>query len=293
MTEAASQAGCLVCGPAAGTVPFGTKAGYDWRRCRRCGLRYMHRPSDEELRRHYEAYYGPHSPQVPHRVKDSLIKLVRSFEPYRLSGRLLDVGFGEGWLLRAAAGEGWSCWGTEFAADSIRIGAAEGWRVFPGKLPEAGFPSDHFDVVTLVEVLEHLAEPVDYLKEAARVLRPGGLLFGTTPNARSVNARILKLNWSIYSPPEHLQLFTHRALHKAVTSAGFRLIDVGAEGLNPVELRRRDGGGVSPVGRVEAGYALNERITEKSTGRFLKATANRALSWTQLGDTLKFRAVRA
>lgn len=284
--------GCPICGSVDRTETIGTKVGFNWGRCGRCDLRYVDLGADVDLRDHYEDYYGDHSPVVPPSIRTRISQLVRSFEPYRSRNRVLDVGFGAGWLLRAASDQNWSCWGTEVVAESIETARSAGWRVFEGDLTDAKFPANHFDVITFVEVLEHLADPLAYLKEAARVLRPGGLLYGTTPNARGANARILGLDWSIYTPPEHLQLFTPRALRKAVGSAGLDLVQTRTEGLNPIELtaaRRRQ---TTPINRVEIGYVLNERLVGSRFGGAVKTTANRLLSWTRLGDSLKFYALR-
>lgn len=282
---------CPICGSAGWTEAIGTKAGFAWGRCRRCRLQYVGIGPDVDLREHYEGYYGDDSPVVPDFVRSRISQLVRSFEPYRSTNRLLDVGFGAGWLLRAGAHQGWSCWGTELVAESIETARKAGWHVFEGDLRDASLPAGHFDVITFVEVLEHLPDPLTYLKQAARLLRPGGLLYGTTPNAQGANARLLGLDWSVYTPPEHLQLFTLRALRNALEAAGLDLVQARVEGLNPVELvrrRRRPG----PIDRIEAGYELNEKLVGSRLGSALKSTANRLLTRSRLGDSLKFYALR-
>ena len=283
---------CPVCESGVLSKSLGTKAGFEWGHCAQCDLRYVDIRHAKDISGYYKDYYGDHSPIVPEAVRQRLRQLVQSFEPHRSQNRLLDVGFGAGWLLRAAAEQGWSCWGTEVAPESITAAGSEGWRVFEGNLPDANFPPGHFDIITFVEVLEHLVDPLAHLREAARLLRPGGLLYGTTPNATSANARILGLDWSIYSPPEHLQLFTPRALRHALASIGIDLLRIRAEGLNPVELIAGRHRHTTGVNRVEAGYALNEKLVGTRSGRVVKEIANQFLSLTRLGDSLKFYALR-
>ena len=58
--------------------------------------------------------------------------------------------------------------------------------MFHGTLEEAGFPDNHFGVVTLWDVVEHLDEPASVLREVSRVLRPGGTVVVFTINQRSL-----------------------------------------------------------------------------------------------------------
>lgn len=281
---------CPICALLPRTISIGSKDGFEWKRCGRCRLHYVGVTPDDEPREDYADYYGEDSPVVPALVRKRLHELVKTFEAYRTHGRLLDVGFGAGWLLRAAAEQGWACWGTELASESLEAASTEPWQVYGGDLLDAALPSRHFDVITVVEVLEHLPDPLSYLREAARLLRPGGLLYGTTPNAASLNGRILRLDWSIYAAPEHLQLFTSRALQRALEAAGLQPLRIQAQGLNPAELRSRTRRPAPGKDRVQAAYALNERMERSSSSRAIRTVLNGILSWTRSGDSLKFYA---
>jgi 2-polyprenyl-3-methyl-5-hydroxy-6-metoxy-1,4-benzoquinol methylase len=63
--------------------------------------------------------------------------------------------------------------------------------VFHGEIEDAGFDDDRFDVVVLSEVVEHLTDPRTLLNEVHRILRPGGLLWATTPNGSGLSWRLL------------------------------------------------------------------------------------------------------
>jgi SAM-dependent methyltransferase len=141
--------------------------------------------------------------------------VLTQFEPYRREGRLLDIGFRDGQLLGAAAAEGWQCWGTETSRAALEFGRRRGWRVLSGDLCRIGFPEALFDVICMAHVLEYLEQPALYLREAIRLLRPGGLLYLATTSVRAVETQ----------PPgcqhSYLQLFTVTAVRRALEIAGY------------------------------------------------------------------------
>ncbi len=133
---------------------------------------------------------------VPGVVKDSLDVVARSMRPFRTHGRWLDVGFGQGALLDAASREGWLCHGTELSEVALKKGGARGFKT---TATSEHFEDESFDVVSLVELLEHVEDPRAFLREARRVLRKGGCMYVTTPNAWSLNRWILGASWSIFA----------------------------------------------------------------------------------------------
>jgi SAM-dependent methyltransferase len=77
-----------------------------------------------------------------------------------------------------------------------------------------------FDVVTAIEVLEHTLDPVNELRNMRRLLRPGGLLFLTTGNARPYIGRLSR--WSYVVPELHISFFEPRTLECALEKSGLR-----------------------------------------------------------------------
>ncbi len=95
------------------------------------------------------------------------------------------------------------------------------FEVFCGELEKANYPDDYFDVVFASEVLEHVLDPRAMLEEIARVLRPGGLLWATTPHGRGISTRLLGLEGS----NDYFQLFSVAGI-KGLRNAGFRHVEV-------------------------------------------------------------------
>lgn len=206
-------------------------------------------------------------------------------------GRLLDVGFGAGMFLEAARRAGWLTAGVDVSLAAITHARELGLDVFHGTLAEAAYPDASFDVVVATEILEHVSDVRPLLDQIVRVLRPGGLLWATTPHARGVSGRLLGSTWSVVSPPEHVQLFSISGLQKLLRASGFQTVAVAAEGLNPQEildsLRRRR---TSRRQRIASGHAINAFFLEGTSRRAVKRTVNRILTMLRLGDSLKISA---
>ena len=112
-------------------------------------------------------------------------------EARRGQGHLLDVGCWMGIFLSLARARRWQVRGVElsaFASEDARRRFA--LPVVTGTLRDAAFPEASFDVVTLLDVFEHLPDPRAELAELFRVLRPGGTLLLDTPNADALLRRL-------------------------------------------------------------------------------------------------------
>lgn len=252
----------------------------------------------------YSAYYTAQNLTVPVFIEKRLDEIVSTFEPYRKNNRLLDVGFGAGSFLEAAARSNWQAFGVEVSQSAVENVRELGFEVFCGELEKAAYPDDYFDVVILSEVLEHVPDPMALLEASVRVLRPGGLLWATTPHGRGVSARLLGLEWSNVCPPDHLQLFSVAGTKALLSGAGLRRVEIATHGTNPFEIlhsiRARmkraapEKGGLANEGesfnRVESSYQLNEFLSDSPLRRFLKGTLNSLLNMLRMGDSLKIRA---
>lgn len=283
--------GCLE----TGAVPFGTKNGYPFSRCRACGTAFAQRNgAAEEIGELYDHYYDCATFEMPAGSERALTSLVRSLARQRSTGKWLDVGYGEGGLLSIAARDGWSCHGVEVSPAALEHGRRRGWEVTDDPGLDPRFAPGSFDVVTMIEFLEHVSSPDEHLKAAARWLRPGGVLYLTTPNCVGLNGRLLGVDWSIFSPPEHMVIWTPRGLRAALSRCGFQVARLRTTGFNPYEVYRRIRA-TSPAGptmsRNDAGFALNASFTSSPIRRVMKDVLNTGLSSLRLGDDIKVWAV--
>jgi hypothetical protein len=142
----------------------------------------------------------------------------------------------------------------------------------------------------MIEFLEHVPEPERFLSAALGWLRPGGILYLTTPNAQSLNHRLLGLDWSVICPPDHLTIWTAKGLRTALSNAGFSCRRIRTEGLNPGEViarlnRKRDVPVV--INRQQVAVSLNSVFSRSPIRRAVKKGLNRVLSTFGAGDSIK------
>jgi 2-polyprenyl-3-methyl-5-hydroxy-6-metoxy-1,4-benzoquinol methylase len=278
---------CPACGGPEGD--WASKNAHRLTRCRSCRTVLARRgDGTEPAGADYALYHKDASFHIAASTQSSLDALVAEAGRYRQLGRWLDVGFGEGALLRAAGRHGWDCSGVEVSPHALAFGRSCGWRVFGRDQAEGQLETGGYDVVTLVEVVEHLPDPIRALGQAVRWLRPGGLLFLSTPNANSLNARVLGPRWSVFCPPEHLTVWSPRGLRTALRGLGLVGLRVRTHGMNPVEiLAAARWAGDKPVHRQSAAEPLNDALSRTAARRLVKRAANSVLSLLGIGDTIK------
>jgi SAM-dependent methyltransferase len=198
-------------------------------RCVRCGTERLDpMPPGEVLARAYATgYYGAGT----RKFVGPVAAATRAFQAGRArlvarcarKGRILDIGCGNGNFLRDARERGFEVEGTELSAESAHRASPQGdLRVHVGDVTELGLPPGHYTAVTLWHVLEHVRDAGATLREAHRLLRPGGWLFVSLPNAASWQARATREHWFHRDAPRHLWHFSPATLGRAMRAAGFR-----------------------------------------------------------------------
>lgn len=138
-------------------------------------------------------------------------------------GRLLDVGTGRGDLLAEAAAMGWDAQGVEISEDAAMVARARlGLNVTTGTLRTANFPDDYFDAVAMLDVIEHVPDPIADLQEVRRILKIGGIIVLETPNFAGLMSRLGGRYWPGYMLA-HINLFTSANFSVLVEKSGFVL----------------------------------------------------------------------
>jgi 2-polyprenyl-3-methyl-5-hydroxy-6-metoxy-1,4-benzoquinol methylase len=145
-----------------------------------------------------------------------IVDIVRGLHPVGPETRWLDLGCGLGGLVRHLQSEGIT------GAVGSEDGYARGQAIAAGLTCfDSGELQEHagtFDVITSIEVIEHVIDPIAFLRDVERLLRPGGLFFFTTGNARPQRTRLTR--WPYVIPEIHVSFFEPETIAIAFRRVG-------------------------------------------------------------------------
>jgi SAM-dependent methyltransferase len=138
-------------------------------------------------------------------------------------GRILDVGCSAGYFLDLMREKGWECHGIEMDARYARMAQERhGASIFAGTLEGyQDVKEGYFDVISMQDVLDHLADPVAGLRRCFRMLKPGGMLIVKVHDVGSVYARLTGPKYYGFLPPLHLVYFNRDNVRRALVRSGF------------------------------------------------------------------------
>ncbi|MGD1992862.1 MAG: class I SAM-dependent methyltransferase [Anaerolineae bacterium] len=222
--------------------------------CRRCGLVYANpRHNRSDILESYEAVQDP---LYVEEREGRVLTFEHHLRPLeRLTGapnrrRLLDVGAYTGVFVEIAAEHGWDAWGVEPSRWAVEAARERGLNVIQGTAGTTDLPPGSFDVVTMWDVIEHLVDPLKELRNAGRLLSPGGLLVIHTIDIGSLFARLLGKHWP-WLMEMHLYYFSRHTLRMLLERAGFSVMHIRAQGryLRLGYLMNRVGALIPVIGR--------------------------------------------
>lgn len=205
--------------------PFFDQGESDFRICPQCGLVFRERfPTATELDEIYRQAYaeekieGQNTQESP----DYAIAAYGRFlakQLLRPGMRVLDFGAATGALVEQLRRCGIVADGVEISPEARAYCGTQ--RGFVLKEGLEGIPAGNYHAVTMIEVIEHLTDLSGTLRALREILKPGGVLFITTPNRRSVRARLEGGHWREARKKFHLFLFDQASLSFHLRTAGF------------------------------------------------------------------------
>jgi 2-polyprenyl-3-methyl-5-hydroxy-6-metoxy-1,4-benzoquinol methylase len=211
--------------------------GVDILKCRNCG----HVFSTYECNQFYDGYFDQQNLET----EDQFYWNVAHNEMYNdfckrfilnRNGKLLDVGCGMGYFVKHVAKyAGWEVWGCEISEHAVcyakrKLGLT---NIISGKIEEANFCDQSFDIITLWDVIEHIPNPDPFLAKINQFLKPGGLVFLHTPNVniqlpKAKLKRFIKgMNPKIHylEAKDHVNIYSEKTISTILLRNGFENID--------------------------------------------------------------------
>lgn len=240
---------CFICKETS-SEPYCSVDGQEYFRCPGCDLIYLDRI--ESWERLYRSYTGGSFKSfrrkvlLPFRKFHHYGKFEYNMERARriigsirdiawksdAAAKFLDIGCNKGFLLAGAAEQSWDVHGVEVVPE-ILVPFKKRYKEFAdqvivGKTADAGsrFDAASFDVITAIDVLEHLEEPFEELKTIYSLLKPGGVFVVQTPDSTGEQSRKLGVAWLSLKPLEHLRLFSPRSLELLGAQVGYAEVSI-------------------------------------------------------------------
>jgi SAM-dependent methyltransferase len=221
---------CPACGCATVHRLLYRKKNCDILRCEECGLGRTDASGFDPASYYTGDYFeGGHADgyadylgaePVLRREFRETVGLIRLLKP---AGRLLELGSAYGFFLAEAAAH-YEVTGIEIAADAAAFGRGRGLRIISGVADEktlAGLGT--FDVIVMLDVIEHLPNPRDTLALCERHLNSGGIIVISTGDFGSLPAKLLGARWRLMTPPQHLWFFTRTSMLRLGNSLGLQM----------------------------------------------------------------------
>lgn len=208
---------------------------FDYVICKSCGMIYISPlPSlgevliayhEESPEYNYQKDYFSFLERIEERdgPPTQMVRLIERYSPRCSPENIfaLDVGAGTGSLLRCMRNMfDWQVEGIEPAPYSGR--AAKKYNLNMHNVSIEEFETGrHYDVITMMSVIEHTPEPIKMLRKVRSLSKKDGLLVLETPNADSLSAMLRQSHWGPLLPPAHMLMFTPKTMSQLLTNTGF------------------------------------------------------------------------
>lgn len=232
---------CLLCGET-NASPVAEELSLTIVACQQCQLIYVKTRLPESEKNYWNVsreqvvakYARIFSGAIPH-DRDGLYRShLRAIARYKPAGRFLDVGTHCGFFLRHTIGTLWEAEGVEPSAVLGQLARDMfGLRVQIRSLHDAHIASNTFDVVTLLDVIEHVQRPNELVDEIYRITQPDGIFFVKTPNGTYnrfkhfvFHTLLNRKDCDCFDAREHVAAYTGKTLGKLLSSHGWVIVEI-------------------------------------------------------------------
>ena len=236
-SEYAEIISCPICGSTKAKLWFEKDWFYYWR-CNKCSMVYMnprmnlaatHSFYNSNVNKIYnETKFDKTSPstEMDDQINYGNLKLLKQISG-KENGMLLEIGSAKGFFLIKAKEAGFDVYGLELNQPNYEYSRnILGDCIMDVDLFDVKFEDNKFDVVYMRDVIEHIANPLEFLKEINRITKPGGVIFLETHNIDSWINRSARENHTVIFGFEHPNHWSPKTLSLALQKTGYQVINV-------------------------------------------------------------------
>jgi 2-polyprenyl-3-methyl-5-hydroxy-6-metoxy-1,4-benzoquinol methylase len=212
---------------------------FRYHRCCQCGLVYMNPRMNNAAT---AAFYNSNVNEIynegkfgeghaesngDNRINAANVRLLEEFRGPAAGACLLEIGCAKGYFLKKAQDAGYKVWGLELNQKNCEFAVRIlGNTVLAQDLAAAKFADQMFDVVYMRDVIEHLPDPREIVREIYRILKPGGVFFCETHNIDGLINAIVREKHTVIFGFEHPVHWSPVSMKYVLEHAGFQLSKV-------------------------------------------------------------------
>lgn len=222
---------CPLCQSGRRDVRYSKFGDHDVVRCGDCSMHYLYpRLTEAAMRQFYEqdnyfeggesGYSDTSYSDQEAALRATFKRLMQNLEKRNLTGgSLLEIGCGYGYLLGEAKGYFDYRAGTEFSPEGVRQASTKADVVYQGGVEQLPAES-RFDCVLATHVIEHVYQPLEFVKKLASHANPGGTIILAAPDMGGMLRKTMGRRWASFKVPEHVLYFDASTLSSVMSDAG-------------------------------------------------------------------------
>jgi len=161
--------------------------------------------------------------------KKMAVNRLRILKSFAKTGKLLEVGAATGEFLEIAKRSGFDVLGIDLSENYIEYSRKKGLKVFHGKIEDLPNDNNSFDIIVMFHLIEHIVNPLSFLQEIKKRLKPDGLIYTITPNINSTTNGLFGYSHSDYHHPDHYFFYSTNTLGNIMKKAGFEVVYSGSK----------------------------------------------------------------
>jgi ubiquinone/menaquinone biosynthesis C-methylase UbiE len=140
--------------------------------------------------------------------------------------RVLDVGCGTCESILEIKKLGGEAWGIDIDKNSQNVAKKLKLKFHLGTIADCPFPTKYFDLITCSQLLEHETDPIEFLNNCKRFLKPNGKIILSFPNTGSIYNKITRQKWINWHVPYHISHFNRKSFLYTAIAAGLKIKEI-------------------------------------------------------------------